>query len=244
MLAVNAPGWYGKLPSLGDFASRRLPPEFIEAWDDWLAGGLAEWRAREPTAWLADYLAGPSWRFMLSPGLLAADDFAWVGVLMPSVDSVGRYFPLTLVQPLRDLPVSTLQARALLEWLQRLDDLAADAIQDDWQVDHLERALERLGPFHQQTDQPHALADPLNTGLFEGAPIELAAGADVAAFLAGAARDQFMHGLRGKALWLRNNDRGQPVLRTTAGLPRGRDFSALLKPDKNSAPLSTGEDHA
>ena len=25
-----APGWYGKLPTLGDFASRRLDPEFIE----------------------------------------------------------------------------------------------------------------------------------------------------------------------------------------------------------------------
>ena len=27
------PGWYGKIPSLGDFASRRLPQSFVAAWD-------------------------------------------------------------------------------------------------------------------------------------------------------------------------------------------------------------------
>ncbi|MGS0758915.1 type VI secretion system-associated protein TagF, partial [Roseateles sp. GG27B] len=46
------PGWYGKLPSLGDFASRRLNPDFIEDWDVWLATGLGDWREREPTTWL------------------------------------------------------------------------------------------------------------------------------------------------------------------------------------------------
>ena len=30
------PGWYGKLPSLGDFASRRLGADFIPPWDAWL----------------------------------------------------------------------------------------------------------------------------------------------------------------------------------------------------------------
>ena len=30
------PGWYGKLPFIGDFANRRLPSAFINAWDDWL----------------------------------------------------------------------------------------------------------------------------------------------------------------------------------------------------------------
>ena len=29
-------GWYGKLPASGDFATRRLPPSFIEPWDAWL----------------------------------------------------------------------------------------------------------------------------------------------------------------------------------------------------------------
>jgi type VI secretion system protein ImpM len=42
---TGVPGWFGKLPSLGDFASRRLPDAFVSRWDRWLQGGLA--RARE-----------------------------------------------------------------------------------------------------------------------------------------------------------------------------------------------------
>ena len=38
--AMAAPGWHGKLPTLGDFASRRLEAPFIEAWDGWLAAGM------------------------------------------------------------------------------------------------------------------------------------------------------------------------------------------------------------
>ena len=38
--AAAAAGWYGKLPGLGDFAMRRLPPEFVSHWDAWLQSGL------------------------------------------------------------------------------------------------------------------------------------------------------------------------------------------------------------
>ena len=39
-------GWFGKLPSLRDFAQRRLPPEFVQVWDDWLGAELARVRMR------------------------------------------------------------------------------------------------------------------------------------------------------------------------------------------------------
>jgi type VI secretion system protein ImpM len=100
--AAAPPGWHGKLPSLGDFASRRLDAAFIDAWDSWLAAGLLGLRERNPAGWLDAYLASPSWRFLLMPGVLpgAAGAQGWAGVLMPSVDRVGRYFPFTIVQPL------------------------------------------------------------------------------------------------------------------------------------------------
>ena len=43
---VEAPGWYGKMAMLGDFASRRLPQEFIDACDAWLARGVEMSRAQ------------------------------------------------------------------------------------------------------------------------------------------------------------------------------------------------------
>ncbi|MGO8543079.1 TagF domain-containing protein, partial [Rhizobium leguminosarum] len=30
------PAWFGKLPGMGDFAHRRLPQDFLAAWDQWL----------------------------------------------------------------------------------------------------------------------------------------------------------------------------------------------------------------
>ena len=139
------PGWYGKLPTLGDFASRRLDGDFIEPWDLWLGDGLAGQRETLGEAWLDAYLASPTWRFVLMPGTLAGldGDPAFAGVLMPSVDRVGRYFPLTLVSRLQRLPQSVTALESLLGWLHRLEDLALDALQDDWSIDDLEDALGR-----------------------------------------------------------------------------------------------------
>ena len=65
---ARIPGWYGKLPSLGDFASRRLEADFIEPWDLWLGEGLQAQRDAFGEAWLDAYLDTPGWRFLLSPG--------------------------------------------------------------------------------------------------------------------------------------------------------------------------------
>ena len=90
---LDVPAWFGKLPGMGDFAQRRLAPEFLEVWDPWLQTGLQHLRA-ERADWLAHYLEAPLWFFALGPHIVSPHP--WIGVLMPSVDSVGRYFPLTL----------------------------------------------------------------------------------------------------------------------------------------------------
>jgi type VI secretion system protein ImpM len=53
---ARIPGWYGKLPSLGDFASRRLEADFIEPWDLWLGEGLQAQRGTFGEGWLDAYL--------------------------------------------------------------------------------------------------------------------------------------------------------------------------------------------
>lgn len=147
MAQAPAPGWYGKLPTLGDFASRRLPAEFIEPWDLWLGHGLAAQRETLGNDWLDAYLHSPVWRFVLMPGVLPGlpADTAMAGVLMPSVDRVGRYFPLTLVAPLPSAPRDAGEVEALLAALHRLEDVALDALQDDWSVDELEQVLTGQG---------------------------------------------------------------------------------------------------
>ena len=91
-------GWYGKLPALGDFAGRRLPGEFVARWDGWLQRGMARSRGDLGERWMDLYLTFPVWRFMVPAE--AAGQFAWCGVLLPSVDRVGRCFPLTICRRL------------------------------------------------------------------------------------------------------------------------------------------------
>jgi type VI secretion system protein ImpM len=88
-------GLYGKLPTHGDFLRRRAPEDFIAAWDAWLQEALAGSRAALGERWLDTYLTSPVWRFALDAGACGAASMA--GVLVPSVDRVGRYFPLTLL---------------------------------------------------------------------------------------------------------------------------------------------------
>ena len=91
-------GWYGKLPAQGDFVTRRLPPSFIEPWDAWLNAMLTGSRERLGSAWRDAFLSAPAWRFMLAPGVVGQQ--GWAGLIVPSVDSVGRYFPLTVASAL------------------------------------------------------------------------------------------------------------------------------------------------
>jgi type VI secretion system protein ImpM len=102
-------GWYGKLPVNGDFVTRRLPAAFIEPWDTWLNAMLAGSRERLGAGWRAAFLSAPAWRFVLAPGVIGLQ--GWAGLIVPSVDSVGRYFPLTVASGLtaRSIdPVATL----------------------------------------------------------------------------------------------------------------------------------------
>lgn len=143
----RAVGWHGKLPSLGDFTTRGLDDDFVETWDGWMSSGLSRLRADDPDGWLDAYLSSPTWRFVVTrrflPGPLAAG--MWTGVVMPSVDRVGRYYPLTLAGRLDAIPAGRAGQGALWSWLQRLQDAAIDALQDDWTVTALDSELLRLG---------------------------------------------------------------------------------------------------
>jgi type VI secretion system protein ImpM len=88
-------GLYGKLPTHGDFLRRRVSDDFVAAWDPWLQECLADSRSVLGEQWLAIYLTSPVWRFALGPHVCGAAPVA--GLLVPSVDRVGRCFPFALV---------------------------------------------------------------------------------------------------------------------------------------------------
>ena len=87
-------GLFGKLPSKGDFVSRGLSPEFLAAFEPWLAAIVQEARDLLGGDWQAIYDTAPIWRFWIGPetGLRAC-----AGVLAASRDRVGRRYPLVLL---------------------------------------------------------------------------------------------------------------------------------------------------
>ena len=86
-------GFAGKIPARGDFVHGGLPRDFTDPWHDWQSTVIAGSRALMGEAWLDAFLEAPVWRFVLPPRLCGVR--AAIGLIMPSVDKVGRYFPLT-----------------------------------------------------------------------------------------------------------------------------------------------------
>ncbi|MGF6712089.1 type VI secretion system protein ImpM [Luteibacter sp. W1I16] len=89
-----APGFHGKLPLLGDFVQRRLPPEFVEPWDRACQEAMAGLAARLGDDHKARCLAAPVWRFALAAHVCGPRP--WTGAVTLSSDRVGRIFPLVL----------------------------------------------------------------------------------------------------------------------------------------------------
>lgn len=138
----QAAGWYGKIPALGDFGSRRLTQQFIGMMDDWLQHSLIESREQLGSQWLAYYLNSPIWRFILLPGVCG--DTCWAGVMMPSVDQVGRHFPLLIAAPFDAEPAFLCRLVAANEWFVGLEEAALACLDLAASVDALEARLAQL----------------------------------------------------------------------------------------------------
>jgi type VI secretion system protein ImpM len=120
-------GYFGKLPCRGDFLRRRVPDEFVAFWDEWLQHCLTQSREQLGGAWLDAYLSGPIWRFVLAEGVCGTG--AYAGILAPSVDRVGRCFPLTIVTQWADSACAIDVACGARAWFDAIEEIAADGVQ-------------------------------------------------------------------------------------------------------------------
>jgi type VI secretion system protein ImpM len=134
------PGFYGKLPLKGDFIQRRFARSFTTSWDSWLQSCMQESRARLGDAWLPQYLTSPLWRFALSPGIISEQ--AIIGIVMPSVDRVGRNFPIMLGVELAEQANLYQLALEQDRWFEGLEDIALYGLDESFTMEEFERRLE------------------------------------------------------------------------------------------------------
>ncbi|WP_233888772.1 type VI secretion system-associated protein TagF [Paraburkholderia flagellata] len=187
-------GWYGKLPSLGDFASRRLPEEFLQPWDAWLCERIAQTQAQLGESWLLLYLTCPVWRFFVMPGALTHGlNECWTGVLMASVDRVGRHFPLTICAPLPNAPAREYEMDGIWEWLASIEAVALDALDFDYSIERLDAQLSGL-PLPQVTRYGQSAA-------FLHGPWTISSAAGFAGQFGDQSAALWQSGVRGMSLW-------------------------------------------
>jgi type VI secretion system protein ImpM len=136
-------GFYGKLPTHGDFLRRRVSDAFVDVWDAWLQSCIVASRDALADRWLDVYLTSPVWRFVCAAGACGPAPVA--GVMVPSVDRVGRYFPLTLVVELPGETTITAVPDDAREFFDNAEQLVLDALSNDQlDFDDFDRHLGRL----------------------------------------------------------------------------------------------------
>jgi type VI secretion system protein ImpM len=223
------PGFYGKLPSHGDFLQRGVNDDFVNHWDAWLQAGMARSRSELGEAWLDVFLTSPLWRFALASGVVGAP--VWAGILLPSVDRVGRYFPLTIVA---ELPPGVLPFELAVAgngWFDWAETLARRTLEDELvDLNRLESELRESDALLAAVRAPEPRLEL--ESLTSDAPacwLALAPDGDMGRFFARVA-----HGLAAAAReplglwWSVGSERVAPSVLMTRGLPPASEFRKLL----------------
>lgn len=126
------PGWwggyFGKVPSRGDFVGVGLPSPIFKAWDAWVAACLTAAKAILADHWSDIWLQAPVWRFALPETTCGPAPL--LGLWMPSIDKAGRHFPLMIAAT---SPSATPEqmARHGTAWLDAAEDAGRAAVADD-----------------------------------------------------------------------------------------------------------------
>ena len=226
-------GLYGKLPSHGDFLRRRTSDAFLKVWDGWLQDSMAASREALGDRWLDVYLTSPAWRFTGEAG--ACGPVPVVGLMVPSVDRVGRYFPLTIVAELPS-DASLLGVTALAPFFETAERLMIETLESefvdfesfDQRVVHLADHLSFLS-----VPQPVVLergaSAVLNGGGQDCWQIPIGAVQDLAPALEQLLFQQLSDAYRPLMVWWSDGSSAvEPSCLLSRGLPDPEKFAALL----------------
>jgi type VI secretion system protein ImpM len=208
-------GAFGKMPSVGDFFRVDVPPGFVAPWDNWIQAGMLEAQEALGEGWDAHYMSAPIWRFCLSPGLAGPQKV--MGVVMPSVDRVGRRFPLTLMAALQTPGPAQLDHFSEETLFARLEDTALDALDDAMTREKLEAELATIAPPDMRPNTPLRSAGR-SLVLTQAGPVGLLP--DLAAGLLAGRFDR-------PSLWSAVINE-VPRLLVCEGLPQGPDMQGLF----------------
>jgi type VI secretion system protein ImpM len=224
-----AVGFYGKVPCRGDFVGEGLAPDFLDRWDPWLSAAIGESRADLGDRWLDAYLVAPVWRFALAPN--ACGSGALAGVMMASVDQVGRYFPLTVARALdTDTPLLALATDAA-SWFDQAEAAALSSLEDGFDFHAWGETLAVLAGAELAPRRGRGWE-----GIEDGLRLDLAPGDDLGRAFQGALESEWRARLSPLCLWWTGTAAASAgTLMAFKGLPLAGNFRRLLEPTAAAA---------
>jgi type VI secretion system protein ImpM len=169
-------GWVGKIPSRGDFVSS-LPMAVNRVWDAFVSDCMEHAKAHRTLSWPDIWLQAPVWRFALPATMCGPAPL--LGLWMPSIDKVGRHFPL-MIGATSPAATPEQMARHATAWLNAAEEAGRAAIAEDLTPDQLTALIPPSPDLSAQPDSglPFDLQPRAGAGLWwtDGSPLVPAQG--------------------------------------------------------------------
>ncbi|ASP32610.1 type VI secretion system-associated protein TagF [Labrenzia sp. VG12] len=135
-------GYFGKLPARADFVIGQCPKGFLKLWEPFLLKGLSQSRLDLSDSWKEAYMTMPIWRFDVTLQDRAGPDPETrmvAGAFMPSIDRVGREYPLTVASDM-----NADQGAPPAHWYAAAEAVLLSALQEDGRFEDFQRAVAEL----------------------------------------------------------------------------------------------------
>lgn len=207
-------GVFGKLPARRDYVQNGVDSRLMAVLDPWLQASVSESREALGHGWLDVWLRAPIWRFWLGRRIAGV---TVLGAMMPSVDGVGRYFPLCVLGACDDVPVPRTDAQP--GWFEAVETLMLAALAEGGTYEALLAGLGALPPPASAHDVRRAAGD---SGVAEDVSGAFAA---LGRNMAAGAEDDLSY------WWVPPFDGASPVRALVRrGLPSPTEYAVLIAP--------------
>jgi type VI secretion system protein ImpM len=223
VLILMSAGLFGKLPAKRDFIGANASRRFLEVWEPWLQAGVAMSKQMLNAAWTETYNRAPIWRYWLGADLCGE---AIIGAFMPSVDGVGRSFPLAIFVGEGDgsLPPPELEQND--GWFQAAEGVLLDALEPGAT---LELIAEKVMALPSPALQPRTTKDHGLEELADGAVLARDIGEEVSSAFLAARRFGRRRAFASQTFWWTIGGEGFPSLALSeVGLPPSTRFVDML----------------
>ena len=226
-------GLFGKISAKRDFIAIATPRSFLEAWEPWVQAALSASRHQLGSGWQQAFLTAPVWRFWLGGAICGS---TVTGAIMPSLDGVGRYYPLTLHAVTDErvaLPPPSVDPQD--EWFGQAEAFLLSTLDRAATFEHITEALDRLAaPRPQETVGPPIMS-------LDGAAMAEASAVDVFAGTFGTLCAANPEVYAAASFWWTAGGEGFPPMALSCrGLPDPFRYATLLTGDLGLAASGTG----